>query len=251
MSMPAILILGGTGEARLLAEQLCARGDLDVTLSLAGRTKSPLPQAGRVRVGGFGGAEGLAAFLRENGIAVLVDATHPYAARISVNAVAASSLACLPLVVLERAPWQPVEGDRWIDASSVEDAAGLLGKRRNVFLAIGRQELAPFRAHPQHRYIVRSVDPVGSDQAIAGAVYLLERGPFDINAERALLVEQDVDIVVSKNSGAPAAYGKIAAARQLGLPVVMIARPRSRPVDAVSTVDEAVRRILHCAGLPA
>lgn len=250
--MPAILILGGSGEARLLAERLAAHGGLDVTLSLAGRTQSPLPQAGRLRIGGFGGAEGLADFLREHRIAVLVDATHPYAARISANAEAASGLAGVPLVVLERAPWQPVDGDRWIAAQNVAEAAGMLGEApRTVFLAIGRQELAPFRAHPQHRYVVRSVDPVGADQAIPGAAYLLERGPFDAEAERALLEAHGVDIVVSKNSGGTAAYAKIAAARALGLPVVMIARPRPRPAGAAATVDEAVGRILHCAGLPA
>lgn len=246
--MPAILILGGTGEARQLAERLVAHGGVDVTLSLAGRTANPLPQAGRLRVGGFGGVEGLVRHLRER-VDVLVDATHPYAARMSGNAEIAAREAGVPLVVLERPAWQPASGDNWIAADSAVDAAARLGEApRTVFLAIGRQELAPFRALPWHRYVVRSVDPVGADQAIPGAVCLLERGPFDLESERRLLVEHRIDVVVSKNSGGEAALPKIVAARALGLPVVMIMRPRPRPSGAVSTVDEALGRILHVVG---
>lgn len=244
--MPAILILGGTGEARRLAERLVASGGFDVTLSLAGRTTSPLQQAGRLRVGGFGGADGLARFLRDHRIDLLVDATHPYAAGISANAQGAAGAAGVPLVVLERMPWREAGGDDWIGAGSMAEAAARLGESpRAVFLAIGRQELAPFRDHPQHRYVVRSVDPVDAGQAIPGAHCLLDRGPFDAVAERNLLVGHGIDVVVSKNSGGAAAYGKIAAARELGLPVVMIARPRRRPPGAVATVEEAIARIRH------
>lgn len=250
MERPHVLILGGTGEARRLGERLDADGRLRVTLSLAGRTAAPLPQAGTVRSGGFGGAEGLAAFLRAEGVHVLVDATHPFAARISENAASAAREAGVKLVALERPPWQPVEGDRWIEAKSVSQAASLLGERsKKVFLAIGRQELFPFVALPQHVYLVRSVDPVSAD-VLPGAKFVLERGPFDEAAERLLMEEHTIETVMAKNSGGAATYAKIAAARALKLPVVMVARPGGPRADAAETVDEAFSRVLHEAGLP-
>ncbi|MCT8997094.1 cobalt-precorrin-6A reductase [Chelativorans intermedius] len=246
-----VLILGGTGEARLLAEALAKEAALRVTLSLAGRTASPRPMAAHVRIGGFGGADGLARHLRQEGIGLLVDATHPFAARISENAERAAALAGVPLVVLERTPWQPVAGDRWREAASVAEAASLLGARpRRVFLAIGRQELAPFAACPQHFYLVRSVDPVAAEAAPANARFILERGPFDIAAERALLEEHRIDMVVAKNSGGEATYGKIAAARALRLPVIMVRRPRATPPGAAASVGQAAARIRHLAALP-
>lgn len=251
MTVPHVLILGGTGEARLLAQHL-AREPLRVTLSLAGRTASPLPQAGEVRTGGFGGAEGLAAFLKENDIGVLVDATHPFAARISDNAEAAARLAGVPLVVLERPRWGEKTGDCWLPARDMDEAAALLGEApRIVFLAVGRQELEPFSRHPQHAYVVRSVDPVDEGRRILGARYVLGRGPFAEEDERALLLQHGIELVVAKNSGGEATYGKIAAARKLGLPVVMVARPRLPDRGAVGSVGEAVERILHLADLPA
>lgn len=252
MTIPHILILGGTSEARLLARRLAGRGDLRLTMSLAGRTENPLPQAGEVRTGGFGGTEGLAAWLRGENVAVLVDATHPFAARISANAQEAARLADVPLVVLERPQWLPVEGDRWTPARDLTEAASLLGDApRTVFLAIGRQELAPFRACPQHAYIARSVDPVDGESAIPGARHILARGPFAEEAELELMREHDVDVLVAKNSGGEATYGKIAAARRLGLPVVMVARPRPPAAGAAHMVGEAAERVIHLAGLPA
>jgi len=247
-----VLILGGTGEARQLAQVLVREPALRVTLSLAGRTAAPRAQAGEVRIGGFGGAEGLARYIRENGVCVLVDATHPFAARISENAALAAEETGTPLVALERPPWQPVEGDRWIEAESVGHAAEILGKTpRRVFLAIGRQELLPFRGGPQHFYIVRSVDPADPEETPPNAQFILERGPFDETAERALLENHRVDIIVAKNSGGEATYGKIAAARVLGLPVIMIRRPRPFAKGSVATVEEATNRVRHLAGLPA
>ncbi|MDZ5695866.1 cobalt-precorrin-6A reductase [Chelativorans sp. M5D2P16] len=246
-----VLILGGTGEARRLAEALAGEPALSVTLSLAGRTSNPRAQTGHVRVGGFGGADGLVRYMRENGIGILVDATHPFAARISQNAERATTEAGVPLVKLERPPWQAVEGDRWVEATDAAEAARLLGAApRTVFLAIGRQELVPFAAFSQHAYIIRSVDPVAPEDAPAGARFILERGPFDAAAERALLEENGVDIVVAKNSGGEATYGKIAAARALGLPVVMVRRPRPPAEGGIATVEEAAARIRHMAGLP-
>lgn len=252
MATPHILILGGTGEARRLAEKLVASGDTKVTLSLAGRTAAPLAQAGEVRIGGFGGADGLADWLRAQAVDILVDATHPFAARISANAVTASGIAGVPLVALRRPAWQRQPRDRWIDTGSVPEAARLLGQEpRTVFLAIGRQELAPFKAFLLHRYVVRSVDPVEDGDALRGATYILDRGPFTEAAERQLLLAHGVQIVVAKNSGGDATYGKIAAARELGVPVVMVGRPPAGGGEAFASVEQAQERIRHLAGLPA
>lgn len=243
-----ILILGGVGEARELATRLAAIEGLNVVLSLAGRTASPrLPEAS-VRVGGFGGAEGLARYLEAERIGLLIDATHPYAARISANAAEAARKTGTPLIVLERAPWEEQPGDEWISARDAEDAARLLGESpKTVFLAIGRQEVAPFARAAQHRYVVRSVEPVEPADLPANAIAILDRGPFDEAAEMRLLEAQAIEVVVSKNSGGSAAYGKIAAARALGLPVVMIARPQAGERDCVFSVEEAVSRVRHLA----
>ena len=221
-----------------------------ITLSLAGRTAAPLQQAGEVRIGGFGGADGLASWLRDHQVDVLVDATHPFATQISANARAAGQATGVTLIVLEREAWQRVAGDRWIEVASIDDAVAALGEQpQTVFLAIGRQELAPFRRAPQHKYVVRSVDPVGIDSELPHADYILDRGPFDEAAEQSLLRERGIGILVAKNSGGDATYGKIAAARDLGLPVVMVQRRDARSERAVGTVDEAIAAIDHAAGL--
>lgn len=252
MTSRHVLILGGTGDARQLAERLAARRDLRITLSLAGRTKAPLAQAGDVRTGGFGGADGLARWLDDNHVGALIDATHPFAARMSQNAVAAANAAGIPLIVLARPQWERSAGDRWIDAEDVADAARLLGDvRQTVFLAIGRQELAPFTAEPQHRYIVRSVDAVDDSLRLADARYILDRGPFAEADERRLFECEGVEIVVAKNSGGDATYGKIAAARALGLPVVMVRRPQPTGVPAVASIDEAIAMLDHVLDLAA
>ena len=230
------MILGGTGDARQLAERLSARDDLRITLSLAGRTKTPLPQAVRTRVGGFGGVDGLAEYIRADRVDLLVDATHPFAARISANAFAAAQMAETPLIVLDRPAWEKAEGDRWIEVDDVAAAAAALGDAaKTVFLTIGRQELAPFADHPQHRYVVRSVDP--ADVTLPNSTVILDRGPFDAEAEEALMSAHRVEIVVSKNSGGDATYGKILAARRLGLPVIMVKRPRPSGAQTVASIQ--------------
>lgn len=252
MATPHILILGGTGEARRLAEKLVAQGDAKVTLSLAGRTVAPLAQAGEVRIGGFGGADGLANWLRAHAVDVLADATHPFAARMSANAIAAAEAFKIPLIVLRRPAWERQPDDNWIEARTVAEAARLLGDEpKTVFLAIGRQELAPFKAFLLHRYVVRSVDPVEDGDALRGATYILDRGPFTEAAERQLLLAHGIEIIVAKNSGGEATYGKIAAARELGVPVVMVGRPPAGGGEAVASVEQAQERIRHLAGLPA
>ncbi|TPM38593.1 cobalt-precorrin-6A reductase [Mesorhizobium sp. B2-3-4] len=241
-----ILILGGTTEARQLAGKLAARPDFSVMLSLAGRTESPLAQGVPVRSGGFGGADGLAAYLSETGTGVLIDATHPYAAQISANAEAAARKAGVPILALRRPGWEAVKGDRWLEVHSVAEAARVLGEMpRRVFLALGRQEVAAFEAAPQHHYLIRSVDPVEPRLAVPDADYLLARGPFRETDEAALLQQQRIDVVVSKNSGGGATYGKIAAARALGVDVIMVRRPELPRVPAAESVEALFAMVGH------
>jgi precorrin-6A/cobalt-precorrin-6A reductase len=241
-----ILILGGTLEARQLAERLAGRRDLAVTLSLAGRTASPVVQPVPVRIGGFGGARGLADYLSEQRIDALIDATHPYAAAISGNAAEAALSTGVRLLALRRPPWVAVAGDRWIEVADTQAAASAIGGvPRRVFLALGRKELAPFAAAPWHHYLVRSVDPVDPPLAVPDAVYVIGRGPFGEADDRVLLEEHHIEVVVAKNSGGTATYGKIAAARALGLTVIMPRRPVLPRVQAVEGVGEAVAWVDH------
>jgi precorrin-6A/cobalt-precorrin-6A reductase len=245
-----ILILSGTTQARQLAQRLAGRADLAVVLSLAGRTAAPAPQPVPVRVGGFGGAQGLADYLAEQRIDALIDATHPYAAVISANAANAARAVRIPLLALRRPGWVPVEGDRWIEVADVAGAVHALGDApRRVFVALGRKEIEPFAAAPQHHYLVRSVDPVVPPLAVPHAEYITGRGPFDEADERAMLEQHRIDVIVAKNSGGGATYGKIAAARALGLPVIMLRRPAMPDVEAVETVDDAVAWLDHTLAL--
>ncbi|GHC78460.1 cobalt-precorrin-6A reductase [Limoniibacter endophyticus] len=245
-----VLILGGTTEARRMAAQLAENTTLDLTLSLAGRTREPVAQPVPTRVGGFGGAAGLAAYLSKNRIDLLVDATHPYAAQISMNAVQAAALANVPLLRLERDAWRAVDGDIWHSAATIVQARDLLGdKPRRAFLALGRQELLPFEAAPQHAYVVRSVDPVEPPLDLPRIDYITARGPFNEEDELALLQTHRVDVIVCKNSGGAASYGKIAAARHLRLPVIMVARPLPAlqgKTTRVRTVTDAVAHVHQC-----
>jgi len=244
--MQRILVLGGTTEARQLSARLAARADLAVTLSLAGRTASPAAQPVPVRSGGFGGAQGLADYLAAERVDLLIDATHPYAAMISANAARAAELAKTPLLALRRPPWVPVAGDHWTEVGGAQGAVDALGPEpRRVFLTLGRNELAPFARAPQHHYLVRSVDPVDPPLAVPDAIYVTGRGPFDEAHDRALIEAHRIEVVVAKNSGGSATYGKIAAARALGLSVIVLRRPALPQVPAVETVDAAVAWLDH------
>jgi precorrin-6A/cobalt-precorrin-6A reductase len=246
MAMRRILILGGTTEARCLAARLAPRAELAVTLSLAGRTASPAAQAVPVRIGGFGGADGLADYLTVERIDALIDATHPYAATISANAARAAQRANVPLLALRRPPWVAVAGDRWTEVPDVTGAVhALAGAPRRVFVALGRKELAPFVRAPQHHYLVRSIDPVDPPLSVPQATFITGRGPFEEAAERALLAQHRIEIVIAKNSGGSASYGKIAAARALGLPVIVLRRPALAHAPAAESVEDLVAWLDH------
>ncbi|KAB1990399.1 cobalt-precorrin-6A reductase [Streptomyces triticiradicis] len=222
-----VLILGGTTEARRLAESLAAGAcpDLRVTNSLAGRVGVPRLPPGEVRVGGFGGAEGLARWLGEHAVDAVVDATHPFAGTISSNAASASAATGVPLLALRRPGWAPVAGDVWHETSSLEEAAGLLPSLgRRVFLTTGRLGLAAFAPLEDLWFLVRSVDAPGAP-APARMEVLLDRGPFTLRGERELLLRHAIDVVVTKDSGGQATAPKLTAAREAGLPVVVVRRP--------------------------
>ncbi len=219
-----------------------------MTLSLAGRTAEPLAQAVPVRSGGFGGSEGLAAHLRTERIDALIDATHPYAAVISANAARASETARVPLLALRRAAWVKQAGDNWTEVAAVGDAVRALGEKPlRVFLTLGRKELAPFTAAPQHVYLVRSVDPVDPPLAVPHATYITACGPFTEAGDRALLETHRIEIIVAKNSGGAATYAKIAASRALGIPVIMLKRPALPEVATATTVEEVLAWLDHAS----
>ena len=245
-----ILILGGTAEARRLAARLAERAELAVTLSLAGRTAQPLPQAVPVRSGGFGGADGLIRYLRHEQVDMLIDATHPYAAMIAANAAQAARATGVKLLALKRPPWGKLDGDDWIEVASIADAIAALGNApRRVFVALGRKELQPFTAAPQHDYLIRSVDPVDPPLGVPHATYITARGPFTEAEDRALLERHKIELIIAKNSGGDATYGKIAAARTLRLPVIMLQRPVLPGVPSVETVEEVVAWLDHALTL--
>lgn len=237
---PRLLILGGSGEASALAGLVAARG-IEATLSYAGRVEAPRPQPVPVRSGGFGGAGGLAAWLREKGITHVVDATHPFAAQMSRNAIAACAEVGVPLVAVVRPQWQAGAGDRWTEVAGIPAAVvALAGPPRRVFLAVGRQSLAEFGGQPQHRYLLRLVDPPAGPLPFPRHDVVLSRGPFSVEADAALMLEHGIEVVVSKNSGGVGARAKIDAARALGLPVLMIARPLIPPRQEVATAEAAL-----------
>ncbi|KLK92481.1 cobalt-precorrin-6X reductase [Microvirga vignae] len=237
-----ILILGGTTEASALAARLVGRSGFRPLLSLAGRTSDPRPMPIPTRIGGFGSVEGLARFLRDEQIEAVVDATHPFAAMMSRNAAEACAKAGVPLLALRRPPWTQQEGDRWIGVPSMEAAVGALGEAPcRVFLTIGRLELPHFADAPQHTYLVRTIEPVDDALPVPNVIAIRDRAPFDEAAERALMERERVEVLVTKNSGGAATYPKIAAARALGLPVIVVARPAMpRGIEEVTTADAAL-----------
>jgi precorrin-6A/cobalt-precorrin-6A reductase len=237
--MKKVLILGGTSDAVLLSEKAAQIPDIEVISSLAGRTQNPTVSA--TRVGGFGGIPGLVNYLKSEQIDFLIDATHPFAAQISNNAATAAKIVNIPHLMLIRPPWERVEGDFWIEVASNESAARILpGLAERVFLTIGRQELATFAYLENIWFLMRAIDPPEPNIPVPPGELLLARGPFSLSAERDLLIKYRIGALVSKNSGGDATYAKIAAARELGIPVVMVQRPSVPDGEKVSDVESAL-----------
>ncbi|MFI0352980.1 cobalt-precorrin-6A reductase [Actinomadura sp. 9N407] len=239
-----VLLLSGTGEARRLAGLLADRPGFEVVSSLAGAVAEPAERAGTTRTGGFGGPDGLAAWLAAERIGAVVDATHPFAAAITASAVTATQLAGVPLLLLRRPGWTEGPGDDWRRVPSLADAARALPGER-VFLTIGRKDLAPFAQDDRRWFLVRSVDPPEPPMPPRVRV-VLARGPFTVQNELALMREHAVDVLVTKDSGGSMTAAKLTAARRLGLPVVMVDRP---PVPDVPTVDGVAEALSWLAAL--
>ena len=235
-----VLLLGGTTEASELARRFVGDDRFDVTLSLAGRTANPLAVPVPVRVGGFGGAEGLAAYLASQRIDAVVDATHPFAAQISANAIAACHQTSVELIALERPAWQMVAGDTWKNFGNIEVAIGALPLQPvRVFSGLGRLALDALSAAPQHHWVIRVIDPIAQPLGLPHATIIAARGPFEAQDDIALFKEHAINVVLAKNAGGAASYSKIEAARALGLPVYMIGRPSIPDRAIVRSVDEA------------
>ncbi|QXT41096.1 cobalt-precorrin-6A reductase [Gymnodinialimonas ceratoperidinii] len=246
---PNLLILGGTMEATALARAVAEAG-IAGTVSFAGRVARPVRQPLPQRVGGFGGVAGLRAFLAEAGITHVVDATHPFAAQMSRNAIEACAEARVPLIALTRPPWVPQPGDDWQRVPDIAGAVAALDQpARRVMLAVGRMHLADFAPNPQHFYLLRLVDPPKEALPLPNAEVVVSRGPFTEADDRALMERHGIDLVVSKNAGGKGAYAKIAAARALSLPVIMIDRPAIPPRPEVATPEEVLDWLGHPASV--
>jgi len=233
-----VLVLGGTGEARRLAAALDEEG-VDVLSSLAGRVADPMLPPGEVRIGGFGGAAGLTAWLQAHPVRAVVDATHPFAGTMSASAAAAAELTGIPLLRLQRPGWTAKPGDDWRWVDSLEEAAAAVSGFGSVFLSTGRTGLGAF-AGLTARCLVRSVDPP-SPPLPERTVVVLARGPFTVEEELALFREHDIEVVVTKDSGGAMTEAKLTAARILGAPVVLVRRPPAAPgIPVVATVPEAL-----------
>lgn len=241
MQQKTVLILGGTGEGIALAEALVTLPGLRIVSSLAGRVANPRLPPGDVRIGGFGGVEGLAAYLIDNRIAAVIDATHPFARRMGWNAANAAADTHIPLLRFERQAWVPQAGDRWHEVDDWDEAVAVLRRSaKRVFLALGRQELAPFTALEGISFVIRSVEPPDAGMAFADAEIVLARGPFRLEDERALLTSRRIDFIVCKNSGGNATDAKLQAARELGIEVIMQRRPKRPDLPKVASIAAAV-----------
>ncbi|SIT02237.1 precorrin-6A reductase [Insolitispirillum peregrinum] len=235
-----ILILGGITEAYALASALVDCPGVRVISSLAGRTGTPRLPAGEVRIGGFGGPEGLAGYLAAQKIAAVVDCTHPFASRMGWNAAAGCAVAGVPLLRLERPAWRRQDGDLWDEVDDWQQAVAVVANHsRRVLLAVGRQELAPFATLERPWFLIRSVEPPDPMPPFPQAEILLARGPFTLADEHALLTGQRIDTIVCKNSGGPT-DAKLTAARALGIRVVIRNRPRRPETATAATVTEAL-----------
>jgi precorrin-6A/cobalt-precorrin-6A reductase len=248
-----LLILGGTAEAAALARGAAAHfgESLRVTSSLAGRTEIPGPLPGHVRIGGFGGPAGLAAYLTEHGVDRLIDATHPFATRISAAARVACEHTAVPRLMLLRPPWHRHPLDRWIEVDSMEEAAAIVGRvGRRAWLTVGTSEIACFSAITGVSFLVRLVDPPRQRLPLRSFEVVVGRGPFALAEERDQLERHAIDVLVCKASGGVATEAKLIAARELGIPVVMVRRPPPEPGMSVETVEAALDWLAGSYPLP-
>ena len=242
--MPRILLLGGTTEASRAARALADAG-ADAVFSYAGRTDAPAQQPLPMRVGGFGGVQGLVDYLQREGMTHVIDATHPFAAQMSRNAHAACGALGLPLLSLQRAPWVADAGDDWHHVGDIAGAvAALPSAPARVFLAIGKQNLAPFAALTQHHFLLRLVDAPAAPP-LPNCSVVTAKGPFDVAGDMALMQEHGITHIIAKNAGGQGASAKLEAARALGLPVVMIARPDAPERDTVDTIPAMIDWLAH------
>lgn len=228
------------------------RERIDAIYSYAGRTQIPLGHTLPTRIGGFGGVEGLADFIAQERITHVIDATHPFAAEMSRHAVEACAMTGVPLLALERAPWIRTRNDNWIEAADINAAVTALPeKAARVFLAIGRQHIAPFAAKPQHAYTLRFVDSPDGALPLLNAELIISRGPFTIEGDRELMRLRGIELLVARNSGGTGARAKIDAARELGLAVIMIARPALPERPRVERIEDVLAWLHHDARLGA
>ena len=242
-------MLGGTTEASSLARALAAAG-IDAVFSYAGRTAAPVVQPLPTRIGGFGGIAGLVSWLRAEAITHVIDATHPFAAQMSRNAIAACQITGLPLIAFERPPWVAGPGDAWTHVPDLEAAVQALSDRpARVFLAIGKQHLVPFAARPQHHYLLRLVDPPEGPLPLPDATAVIARGPFTVEGDLALLETHRITCIVAKNAGGSGARAKLDAARALGIPVILIDRPALPERRVSAEIDTVLRWLAHPADL--
>jgi precorrin-6A/cobalt-precorrin-6A reductase len=243
-----VLILGGTGEARALAARIAKMPRVEAILSLAGRTHEPQAQPITTRIGGFGGIGGLCTYLHTHYIERVIDATHPFAEQMSKHAAAACARLGIPLVMFVREPWQKQAEDNWTEAADLDEAMLALGAAaKRVFLTIGRLGLAAFERAPQHFYLVRTIDPPENLAALPNHQLILARGPFAAEDEERLMRGASIDALVTKNSGGPATYPKMIAARRLKIPAIVITPPARPDVPVVHDIEGALRFLSHDA----
>lgn len=244
-----VLLLGGTTEATAIAHAFAKKG-IDAVFSYAGRTANPIAQPLPTRLGGYGGVKGLADYVIDAKITHVVDATHPFATQISRNAVEACAMTNTPLIAHERAPWVSQPGDDWLHVADTQAAVDALpASPARVFLAIGKQTLAAFAARPQHFYLLRLVDAPDAALPVPNAEVVLDRGPFTVEADMALIRAHSITHIVAKNSGGTGALAKLEAARRMHLPVILIARPAIADRPMARTLDAVMEFVGHSARL--
>lgn len=244
-----ILILGGTTEARTLIGRLADEPSVAPILSLAGRTKNPLLPEGAYRIGGFGGIAGLIDYLRAEAIDLVIDATHPFAEQMSAHVEAACRETAIPLALFTRPPWTTRESDLWSEVETAEAAARALGPMpRRVFLTVGRLQLPAFEAAPIHHYLIRTIDAPEPAPKLPDYRLLLARGPFSFADEIRLMQTENIDLLVTKNSGGEATYAKIEAARSLAIPVILMRPPPRAKMPVFHDLDVIlafIRQAVH------